>query len=140
MPEQAPQAACRTALLDQYVSELTHPARKQYPEASIEVLPFPFEDEDAHILVYLPEGTSEGDIERLGENLTKRSVEIYLETDLFILAGVYMGPHHAKKAPARLQTPQSTGHKALQSWLSHSITAGRLVLSTSFCVPLTPQP
>jgi hypothetical protein len=47
------------------------------------------EDEDAHILVYPPEGTSDTDMDRLGDTLTERSMEILLDTSLLILIGVY---------------------------------------------------
>jgi len=89
MPDQIPLSTDRTALLDRYVAELIQLAKTQYPEASAEVLPAPFEDEDAHILVYLPGGTSDTDMDRLGDALTERSVEILLDTGLLILVGVY---------------------------------------------------
>jgi hypothetical protein len=89
MPDQIPLSTDRTALLDRYVAELIQLAKAQYPEASVEILPVPFEDEDAHILIYPPEGTSETDLDRLGDALTERSVEILLDTGLLILVGVY---------------------------------------------------
>ena len=89
MPDQVPLSTDHTALLDRYVTELIQLAKAQYPEASIQVLPVPFEDEDAHILVYPPEGTSDTDMDRLGDTLTERSVEILLDTGLLILIGVY---------------------------------------------------
>jgi len=58
----------------------------------IRLKPSPFEDEDAHILVYPPEGTSNTDMDRLGDALTERSVEILLDTGLLILIGVYEAP------------------------------------------------
>jgi hypothetical protein len=89
MADQIPLSTDRTALLDRYVTELVQLAKAQYPEASVEILPVPFEDEDAHILVYPPEGTSDTDMDRLGDELTERSVEIMLDTGLLILIGVY---------------------------------------------------
>jgi hypothetical protein len=89
MPDQIPLSTDRAALLDRYVAELIQLAKAQHPEASVEILPAPFEDEDAHILVYPPEGTGETDMDRLGDTLTERSVEILLDTGLLILIGVY---------------------------------------------------
>lgn len=89
MSDQIPLSTDRTALLDRYIVELVQLAKAQYPEASVEVLPAPIEDEDAHILVYPPEGTSETDMDKLGDALTERSVEILLDTGLLILVGVY---------------------------------------------------
>lgn len=89
MPEQVPTAPDRTALLDKYVTEISLLAKEQCPDAAVEVLFTRYEDEDAHILVFLPEDTSEKDIDKLGQALTNRSVEILLDTGLLILAGVY---------------------------------------------------
>lgn len=89
MPEQAPTTIDRTVLLEQYIAEIRCLAQAQQPEAVVEVLSIRCEDEDAHILIFLPAGTSETDLERLGATLTSRSVEILLDTGLLILAGVY---------------------------------------------------
>jgi len=89
MPERAPTATDRTALLEQYVTELCRLAKELFPAAVVEVLFTRYEDEDAHVVVFLPGSTSETDMDKLGEVLTRRSVEILLETGLLILAGVY---------------------------------------------------
>lgn len=89
MPEQMSVAANRTALLDKYVTELILLARAQCPEAVVDVLFTRYEDEDAHLVVFLPESSCEADMDQLGEVLTKRSVDILLETGLLILAGAY---------------------------------------------------
>lgn len=89
MPDQIPSPSDRITLVDQYITELIQLAKAQYAEASFEIIPIPFEDEDAHILVYPPEGTSDTDMDRLGDALTERSVEILLDTGLLILVGVY---------------------------------------------------
>lgn len=89
MPDQIPLSTDRTALVDRYVAELIQLAKAQYPEVSVEVLPAPFEDEDAHILVYVPDETSETDMDRFSDALTGQSVEILLDTGLLILIGVY---------------------------------------------------
>jgi hypothetical protein len=76
-------------LIDHHISELSRLAQEHYPQAAIEVLPTLYEDEDAHIVVFLPEGICESESERLREMLTKRSTEILLDAGLLILAGVY---------------------------------------------------
>lgn len=89
MPKYVPTTVDWTALLEPYLTELRGLAQAQCPEAVVEVLPSRCEDEDAHVLVFLPAGTSETDMERLGAALTSWSVEILLDTGLLILAGVY---------------------------------------------------
>jgi hypothetical protein len=89
MPEGTLTATDRTALSEQYVTEICRLAKEQCPAAVVEVLFTRYEDEDAHIVVFMPERTSETDLDKLGEVLTTRSVEILLETGVLILAGVY---------------------------------------------------
>jgi hypothetical protein len=79
----------RTRLLDEYITEPILLVKGSCPDAIVEVLSTRYEDEDAHILVYPPESTSDTDMDRLGDVLTERSVEILLDTDLLILIGVY---------------------------------------------------
>lgn len=98
MPEQAPAAPDRAALLDKYVTELSVLAKEQCPEAIVEILFTRYEDEDAHILVFLPEETIEKDGDRIAEALTSRSVEILLDTGLLILAGAYEASQRRPKA------------------------------------------
>lgn len=88
MPNHVPLSTDQ-ALIAQYVGELVQLAKGQYPEVSIDILPTPFEDEDAHILVYLPEEAGEAERDRLSDALTGRGAEILLETGLLILIGVY---------------------------------------------------
>ena len=89
MSEHLPILTDRTRLLDTYITELILLAKGSCPDAIVEVLSTRYEDEDAHILVYPPEGTSDTDLDRLGDALTERSVEILLDTGLLILIGVY---------------------------------------------------
>jgi hypothetical protein len=89
MAEYLPIPTERTSLLEKYITELILLARGSCPDAVIEVLSTRYEDEDAHILIYPPEGTTDTDMDRLGEALTERSVEILLDTGLLILVGVY---------------------------------------------------
>jgi hypothetical protein len=55
VPEQVSVAADRTALLDRYVTELILLAKAQRPEAVVEVPFTRYEDEDAHLVAFLPE-------------------------------------------------------------------------------------
>ncbi len=89
MPEHLSTATDRRARLDPYIIELSCLAKEQCPEAVVEVRFTQYEDEDAHLVVFLPESASESDMDRLGEALTSRSVKILLDTGLLILAGVY---------------------------------------------------
>jgi hypothetical protein len=89
MSEHSPMLTDRKSLLDKYIAELILLAKGSCPDAIVEVLFTQYEDEDAHILVYLPDNTSETDLDRLVDVLTERSVEMLLETGLLILAGVY---------------------------------------------------
>jgi hypothetical protein len=57
-----------------------------------------YEDEDAHLVVFLPEGVCESEIEKLHQTLTKRSTEILLDAGLLILAGVYEMSQQHKRA------------------------------------------
>ena len=77
------------ALVNRYITELSLRAKEDSPEAVIEVLLTRYEDEDAHILVYLPEGTSETRTDQLRDVLLKRSVDIPEEVGLLLLVGVY---------------------------------------------------
>jgi hypothetical protein len=89
MHDQVPTGNDRAALLDKYVTEISLLAKELCPEAVVEVLFTRYEDEDAHIVVFLPAGVSDTDMDKLGEALTNRSVEILLDTGLLILAGAY---------------------------------------------------
>jgi hypothetical protein len=97
MPERMPTATDRLGLVKNYLSELSHLAQVHAPQAVVEVLSTLYEDEDAHLVVFLPEGAHESEIERLRETLTKRSTEILLDTGLLILAGVYETSQQRKR-------------------------------------------
>jgi putative heme iron utilization protein len=88
MPEQIPTAE-RIALIDRYVTELVLLTKEQCPDAVVEVLFTHYEDEDAHILVFVPEETEEIAVDRLQAVLTERSVQMLDGTGVLILAGVY---------------------------------------------------
>jgi len=75
--------------ITQYLTELAHLVHAHAPQATVEVLSRPYEDEDAHFLVWLPTGVSARVQETLRKALTARSTAIFLDTGLLILAGVY---------------------------------------------------
>jgi hypothetical protein len=82
-------ATDRSALVDRYIREFSRLAEKHCPKADINVLSTTFEDEDAHLVVYVPQGFGEDEMDRLSETLTKRSTKVLLDTGILILAGVY---------------------------------------------------
>jgi hypothetical protein len=89
MPEHTPTATDRRGLVEHYLTELTRLAQAHAPQAIVDVLSTRYEDEDAHLVVWLPDGTCARDIDTLREMLTERSTEILLDAGLVILAGVY---------------------------------------------------
>ncbi len=88
MPDHLPTAE-RIALIDRYVTELVLLIKGQCPDAVVEVLFTHYEDEDAHILVFVPQEIDGTAVDRLQAVLTERSVQILDETGVLILAGVY---------------------------------------------------
>ncbi len=89
MPDLTSMAADRFEWVDHYIKEFSHLAAKHCPQAKIEVLAICFEDEDAHIVVYVPHDFGEDEMDRLSEILTKRSTKVLLDAGILILAGVY---------------------------------------------------
>lgn len=89
MPDSTSAATDRLVLVDRYIKEFSRLAEKHCPQADIEVLSTSFEDEDAHIVVYVPRDFGEDEMDRLSETLTKRSTTVLLDTGILILAGVY---------------------------------------------------
>jgi REP element-mobilizing transposase RayT len=96
MHDPTPAATDRRTLVDHYITEISSLAQKHCPEADIEVLAAPYEDEDAHIVVLIPQEVGENEMDRLSELLTKRSTELLLDTGLLILAGVYEASEQPK--------------------------------------------
>ncbi len=76
-------------MLDRYLTEATLFIKHQCPEAAVEVSQTPYEDEDAHILVFVPASLSEKAREQLADACAGKSLTILLETGLLILIGVY---------------------------------------------------
>jgi hypothetical protein len=89
MPDPTVATDDRSALVDRCIREFSQLAEKYCPKADIDVLSTTFEDEDAHLVVYVPQGFSEVEMDRLSATLTKRSTKVLLDTGILILAGVY---------------------------------------------------
>jgi hypothetical protein len=89
MPDTAKDSTERSALIDQCVTELSLLVKEHCPNAAVEVTFTRYEDEDAHIFVFVPRGIVEREMETLQEVLTDRSVQILLDKGLLILVGVY---------------------------------------------------
>lgn len=89
MPDHTSAAGDRLALVDSYIKEFSRLAQKHCPKADIDVFATCFEDEDAHVVVYVPHDFGENEMDRLSEMLTKRSTKVLLDTGILILAGVY---------------------------------------------------
>lgn len=89
MPDPTSAVTDRSALVDRYIKEFSRLAAKYCPKADIEILSTAFEDEDAHLVVYVPQEFGEDEMDRLSEILTKRSTKVLLDKSILILAGVY---------------------------------------------------
>jgi hypothetical protein len=79
----------RQELLDTKLSDLTVLIKDMSPRARIEISLARYEDEDAHVRVYLPPDTGDKEVERLELALGEHCNDILLETGLFILGAVY---------------------------------------------------
>jgi hypothetical protein len=75
-------------LLDMKLSELTVLIKDLSPEARVEISLARYEDEDAHVRVYLPSNADEQEVERIESALGVRCNDILLDTGLFILGAV----------------------------------------------------
>lgn len=89
MPDTAKDTTERSALIDQCVTELSLVVKEHCPDATVKVTFSRYEDEDAHVFVFVPPGTTERDMDTLEELLTDRSIQILLDKGLLILVGVY---------------------------------------------------
>lgn len=89
MSECTPTATDRVRLVEHYPAEPSRLAQAQAPRATVEVLSTLYEDEAAHLVVFLPDGACESEIDILRETLTQRGTEILLDAGILILAGVY---------------------------------------------------
>lgn len=75
--------------VDKYLTELSLLAKGLCPEAKIEATTETFEDEDGHIRIYPPAGTSEKEVEAVESKIASRCIEILVEEGVSICAAVY---------------------------------------------------
>ena len=74
--------------LDSQIAELVAQIKEVSPPSRIEISFEQYEDEDAHICVYLPVTMDAEEVERLELMMGERCNEILLETGLFIVGAV----------------------------------------------------
>ena len=79
----------RKNLIDNCLTELSLLAKRLCPGARIEATTEAFEDEDGHVRIYPPAGTSEEDAAVIEETVADRCVDILVEKGVFICAAVY---------------------------------------------------
>jgi hypothetical protein len=90
--ESHPRHDDRRRLLDAKLVELALFAKELCPDARVETSTRQYEDEDGHVTVYPPPTLSEEEEDRLELKLAARAGEIFDETGLFILCGVFDEP------------------------------------------------
>lgn len=78
----------RHVLLETRLSELTALVKDLSPQARVEISFEQYEDEDAHIRVFPPLPTKEGEVRRIELTLGEHCNDILLGTGLFILGAV----------------------------------------------------
>ena len=78
----------RQELLETRLSELATLIKSLSPQARVEMSRERYEDEDAHVYVYLPPDTEAEEVERLEGALGERCNEILVDTGLFIVGAV----------------------------------------------------
>ena len=74
--------------LDAAVTALSLFIRDQCPEARLEISFVRYEDEDAHIWVFLPSSLTEEEREEIANRVAEKSLDILLEEGFLILAGL----------------------------------------------------
>jgi hypothetical protein len=79
----------RKNLIDNCLTELSLLAKRLCSDARIEATTEAFEDEDGHVRIYPPVGTSEEEIAVIEGAVADRCVDILIEKGVFICAAVY---------------------------------------------------
>jgi hypothetical protein len=79
----------RQELLDVKLSELAALIKEVSAHARVEISLARYEDEDAHVHVYLPPDAEEEEVRRIDLALGARCNDILVDTGLFILGAVY---------------------------------------------------
>lgn len=82
----------RRVLLDAMLTELALLAKTLCPAARVEASTVQYEDEDAHVDVYLPTGLTEDEEDRIELAIAARAGEVFEETGLFIACAAFEMP------------------------------------------------
>lgn len=78
----------RSELLDITLSELAGLIKDLSPEARVEISLAQYEDEDAHVSIYLPTTAGKDEVWRIETALGERCNDILVDTGLFIIGAV----------------------------------------------------
>jgi len=78
----------RRDLLEAKLTELTSFIKDLSPESRVEISFEQYEDEDAHVRVYLPPTIEPHEIQRIELTLGERCNDVLVDTGLFIIGAV----------------------------------------------------
>jgi len=78
----------RRDLLEAKLTELTSFIKDLSPESRVEISFEQYEDEDAHVRVYLPPTIEPREVERIELTLGERCNDVLVDTGLFIIGAV----------------------------------------------------
>lgn len=78
----------RSELLDITLSEIAGFIKDLSPESRVEISLAQYEDEDAHISIFLPTETGTEEVKRIELALGERCNDILVDTGLFIIGAV----------------------------------------------------
>jgi len=78
----------RRDLLEAKLTELTSFIKDLSPESRVEISFEQYEDEDAHVRVYLPPTIEPHEVERIELTLGERCNDVLVDTGLFIIGAV----------------------------------------------------
>ena len=84
MVRAAPDQRERRALVDAKLTEIGLYAKELCPAARVEASAVQYEDEDAHVDVFLPAGLPEDEEERIELAIAARAAAVFEETGLYI--------------------------------------------------------
>lgn len=78
----------RSELLDITLSEIAGFIKDLSPKSRVEISYAQYEDEDAHVEVYLPTTSGKDEVQRVETALGERCNDILVDTGLFIIGAV----------------------------------------------------
>ncbi len=81
-------SSSQSDLLDMYLSELAVFIKDLAPESRVEISYAQYEDEDAHVSIYLPATAGEDEVRRVETALGERCNDILVDAGLFIIGAV----------------------------------------------------